>query len=209
LAQRLEAGVRREASPIDPVQASRGKGCGPRKPSSRPLRLVAGVCASARTRAHAPGNLGQAPSLIGAEVGRFRVCVRPRQVAGPADGVSPVDIDVASAFDAALPGTREAPRPAGLSCALGQGPTVNRDIIEGNWTHFKGVVRETWGKLRNDWRDVSAGKQEQLMGGLQETFGILRDQADEQQKSVDRIADSMARPTKASPPERAKPAATA
>ena len=93
---------------------------------------------------------------------------------------------------------------------------MNRDIIEGNWTHFKGVVREAWGKLRNDRRDVSAGKQDQLMGGLQETFGILRDQADvqlkaadEQQKDVDRIADSMPRPTKASPPERAKPAATA
>jgi len=86
---------------------------------------------------------------------------------------------------------------------------VNRDIFEGNWTHFKGVVRETWGKLRNDWRDVSAGKQEQLMGGLQETFGILRDQADEQQKNVDRVADSMPEPTKALPPERADPAAKA
>jgi uncharacterized protein YjbJ (UPF0337 family) len=181
------------------------------------------VCASALTRARAPGNLGQAPRQTGAELIQFRVGVRRRQVAGPADGVSHVDLDVASAFDDAFPGTRQAPRPAGLSCTLGQGLTVNRDIIEGNWTHFKGVVRETWGKLRNDWRDVSAGKQDQLMGGLQETFGILRDQADVQrkaadeqlkpadvqQKDVDRIADSMPEPTKALPPGRAKPSATA
>lgn len=90
---------------------------------------------------------------------------------------------------------------------------MNWDIIEGNWTQFKGVVKVKWGKLTDDRLDVIAGKRDQLVGGIQEAYGITRDQADVQlkafeaeQDAVDKIADTMPAPTKALPPEAVEPA---
>ena len=45
---------------------------------------------------------------------------------------------------------------------------MNWDQIKGNWTQFKGKVREKWGDLTDD--DVARieGNQEQLIGRIQE-----------------------------------------
>jgi uncharacterized protein YjbJ (UPF0337 family) len=52
---------------------------------------------------------------------------------------------------------------------------MNWDRIEGNWVEFKGKVRERWGKLTDDDLDVVAGKREQLIGVLQNRYGLARD----------------------------------
>jgi uncharacterized protein YjbJ (UPF0337 family) len=57
---------------------------------------------------------------------------------------------------------------------------MNWDRIEGNWKQFKGVAREKWGKLTdNDWETV-AGKKDQLIGRIQERYGISKDEAQKQ-----------------------------
>lgn len=55
---------------------------------------------------------------------------------------------------------------------------MNWDRIEGNWTIFKGKVKEKWGKLTDDDLDVIKGKRDQLIGTLQKRYGYARDIAE-------------------------------
>ena len=57
---------------------------------------------------------------------------------------------------------------------------MNWDRIEGNWKQFKGQVKEQWGKLTDDDLDVIAGKRDQLVGKIQERYGIAKDEAEKQ-----------------------------
>jgi uncharacterized protein YjbJ (UPF0337 family) len=62
---------------------------------------------------------------------------------------------------------------------------MNWDRIEGNWKQLKGKAKVQWGKLSNDHLDVIAGKREQLVGRVQEQYGIGKDEAERQ---VDQFA---------------------
>ena len=57
---------------------------------------------------------------------------------------------------------------------------MNWDRIEGNWKQAKGKVKEQWGKLTDDQLDVIGGRREQLLGVLQESYGIAKDEAERQ-----------------------------
>ena len=57
---------------------------------------------------------------------------------------------------------------------------MNDDTIAGNWKQFKGKVKEQWGKLTDDDLDVIDGKRDQMIGRVQERYGIARDEADRQ-----------------------------
>ena len=57
---------------------------------------------------------------------------------------------------------------------------MNWDRIEGNWKQFKGNVKEQWGKLSDDELDVIAGKRDKLVGRIQESYGITRDESEKQ-----------------------------
>jgi uncharacterized protein YjbJ (UPF0337 family) len=57
---------------------------------------------------------------------------------------------------------------------------MNWDRIEGNWKQFKGKVKAEWGKLTNDDIDFLDGKKDQLVGKIQERYGIQRDEAEHQ-----------------------------
>lgn len=57
---------------------------------------------------------------------------------------------------------------------------MNWDRIEGNWKQFKGKAKEQWGKLSDDQLDVIAGKRDQLVGKVQESYGISKDEAEKQ-----------------------------
>jgi uncharacterized protein YjbJ (UPF0337 family) len=59
------------------------------------------------------------------------------------------------------------------------------NIVEGNWKQFKGKVKEQWGKLTDDNLDVIAGKRDQLLGKIQESYGITRDEAEKQIKKFE------------------------
>lgn len=70
---------------------------------------------------------------------------------------------------------------------------MNWDRIEGNWTQFKGKVREQWGRLTDDDIDVIDGKREQLVGRIQEVYGCMRDEAEKQVRDFESKADSFTR----------------
>ncbi len=55
---------------------------------------------------------------------------------------------------------------------------MNWDEITGNWTQFKGKIKERWGKLTDDDLTTIAGKRDQLAGKLQERYGYEKDRAE-------------------------------
>ena len=59
---------------------------------------------------------------------------------------------------------------------------MNQDTIAGNWKQFKGKVKEQWGKLTDDDLDVIDGKRDQMVGRVQERYGIAKDVAEKQVK---------------------------
>lgn len=57
---------------------------------------------------------------------------------------------------------------------------MNWDQVEGNWKQFKGKVRQKWGMLTNDELDVIQGRRDQLIGKIQERYGLEREQAEKE-----------------------------
>jgi len=62
---------------------------------------------------------------------------------------------------------------------------MNWDQIEGQWKQFKGKAQQNWGKLTNDDLDIVDGKREELVGRVQERYGLARDEADKQVKEFE------------------------
>ncbi len=59
---------------------------------------------------------------------------------------------------------------------------MNTDRAEGKWKQMKGSLKSRWGKLTDDDLDVIEGQKDQLVGKIQERYGIAKDEA---QKQVD------------------------
>ena len=60
---------------------------------------------------------------------------------------------------------------------------MNWDRVEGNWRQFAGTVKEKWGKLTDDDLQVINGQQDQLVGRIQERYGVAKDEAQKQVKN--------------------------
>lgn len=54
---------------------------------------------------------------------------------------------------------------------------MNQDQVEGGWKQLKGRIREKWGRLTDDDLDIIAGRREQMVGKLQERYGLSKEQA--------------------------------
>jgi uncharacterized protein YjbJ (UPF0337 family) len=54
---------------------------------------------------------------------------------------------------------------------------MNSDQFEGKWKQLKGNVKQRWGKLTDDDVTTLSGKKDELIGKLQERYGITREQA--------------------------------
>ena len=50
--------------------------------------------------------------------------------------------------------------------------------IEVNWVEFKGKAKQNWGKLTDDHIEHVNGEREQLIGKIQEIYGIDKDEAE-------------------------------
>ena len=59
---------------------------------------------------------------------------------------------------------------------------MNWDRIEGNWKQVKGRLKAQWGKLTDDHLDKVAGKREELVGRIQDCYGIRKEEAELQVK---------------------------
>ncbi|MCJ7595712.1 MAG: CsbD family protein [Desulfobacterales bacterium] len=57
---------------------------------------------------------------------------------------------------------------------------MNWNQVKGNWHQIKGKVRTEWGKLTDDDLVAIDGKREQLLGKLQEKYGIAKEEAEKQ-----------------------------
>lgn len=57
---------------------------------------------------------------------------------------------------------------------------MNWDQIRGQWLQVKGQVKSKWGKLTDDDVTNISGKRDQLIGRIQERYGILKDEAEKQ-----------------------------
>ena len=57
---------------------------------------------------------------------------------------------------------------------------MNWDVVEGKWKQLKGDVKRQWGKLTDDDLDVIEGNRDKLVGKIQESYGIGKDDADRQ-----------------------------
>jgi uncharacterized protein YjbJ (UPF0337 family) len=57
---------------------------------------------------------------------------------------------------------------------------MNWDRIEGNWKQFRGQAQQQWGKLTNDDLEVVEGRRQNLVGKIQERYGIAKDEAERQ-----------------------------
>jgi uncharacterized protein YjbJ (UPF0337 family) len=57
---------------------------------------------------------------------------------------------------------------------------VNTDIFEGKWRQLKGEVRKRWGQLTDDEIEEMEGRQEKLIGKLQEKYGYTKVRAEQE-----------------------------
>ena len=73
---------------------------------------------------------------------------------------------------------------------------MNWEQVESRWKQLIGSAKENWGKLTDDDLDQISGKREQLVGKIQETYGITRREAEKQVwdwgKSVERAQKTIA-----------------
>ncbi len=57
---------------------------------------------------------------------------------------------------------------------------MNWDQIEGNWKQLTGQVQQKWGHLTNDDLDVVERRRDELVGKIQERYGVAKEEAERQ-----------------------------
>ena len=57
---------------------------------------------------------------------------------------------------------------------------MNWDQIEGKWKQMKGSAKQHFGKLTDDDLEQIRGQRDQLVGKIQERYGIAKEQAQKQ-----------------------------
>jgi uncharacterized protein YjbJ (UPF0337 family) len=62
---------------------------------------------------------------------------------------------------------------------------MNWDQIQGQWKQFKGQTLQQWGKLTDDDLTTIDGQREELVGRIQERYGIAREEAEKQVKEFE------------------------
>jgi len=54
---------------------------------------------------------------------------------------------------------------------------MNDDVLKGKWMQFKGQIKEKWGQITDDELDQINGQRDQLVGKIQERYGLAKDAA--------------------------------
>lgn len=75
----------------------------------------------------------------------------------------------------------------GSNLIFTEGHAMNSDQMQGKWKQMKGSIKEKWGKLTDDDIDVINGQHDQLVGKIQERYGIAKEEA---RKQVDEFMNS-------------------
>jgi len=62
---------------------------------------------------------------------------------------------------------------------------MNWDQVEGKWKQLKGQARQKWADLTDDDLEKINGKRDELVGKVQERYGLAKDQAEKQVKEFE------------------------
>jgi len=54
---------------------------------------------------------------------------------------------------------------------------MNMEQLKGKWQHFKGMIKERWGRLTHDDIEQIGGEYDQLVGRIQERYGKIKKEA--------------------------------
>ena len=57
---------------------------------------------------------------------------------------------------------------------------MNRNVLEGMWKEMRGQVKEWWGELTDDDLERAGGKADQIIGLLQQKYGLTKEHAEEE-----------------------------
>lgn len=57
---------------------------------------------------------------------------------------------------------------------------MNKDRLAGKWQQLRGEAQKEWGKLTDNQLDQIEGDRTKLAGVIRETYGIAREEAEEQ-----------------------------
>jgi uncharacterized protein YjbJ (UPF0337 family) len=71
---------------------------------------------------------------------------------------------------------------------------MNWDQIEGKWKQASGKVREKWGKLTDDDLIAIGGRRDQLIGRIQQRYGLAKEAAEKQVDEFIRSFNSSSEP---------------
>jgi uncharacterized protein YjbJ (UPF0337 family) len=71
---------------------------------------------------------------------------------------------------------------------------MNWDQIKGNWKQFTGRVKQKWGKLTDDDLTTIAGKRDELVGKIQQRYGIEKDRAERELDEFTRLLNTNPNP---------------
>ena len=66
---------------------------------------------------------------------------------------------------------------------------MNWDQAKGNWKQIKGKVKEQWGNLTDDDLTKIDGQRDQLVGIIQERYGIERENAQKQVEAFEKLSN--------------------
>lgn len=66
---------------------------------------------------------------------------------------------------------------------------MNKDIFQGKWEELKGDVQSQWGRLTDDDLAEINGERTKLLGCIQKSYGVAKDEAEKQVKEwEDKVA---------------------
>jgi uncharacterized protein YjbJ (UPF0337 family) len=57
---------------------------------------------------------------------------------------------------------------------------MNWDQIKGSWKNMRGKAKERWGELTDDDLQRAEGNRDQLVGTIQQKYGVAREEAERQ-----------------------------
>lgn len=66
---------------------------------------------------------------------------------------------------------------------------MNQDTMSGKWKQLKGSIKKQWGKLTDDDLTAIEGDRDQLVGKIQERYGIAKDEARRQMEEFEKKND--------------------
>jgi uncharacterized protein YjbJ (UPF0337 family) len=64
--------------------------------------------------------------------------------------------------------------------AIAKDKSMKWEQIEGNWQHYRGVVKQRWRKLSDARLDATLGRREPLVALIREEYGIGQGESDDQ-----------------------------